>query len=287
MIQMKQMNHIFAICLLLLLSFGCSTKVDGSSEEAFKTSVSKMKEGLSEEDSKEFTEALVVIAMKDLNLGAIMAGTQDGDTVASDMRRSLDGKSREEILTWANEIRAQRQAEKEKLEKEQLLAEIEAATQAVAELKSAKEKAEAAKVGLSNFKIKSASFEQRKRPYISRKQPIINLEVVNSTGVAVSRAYFRGVLKSPGREIAWLDEDFNYEISGGLEPGESAKWSLEPNMFSEWGSVDAPNDAILLLTVTRLDGPNEEPIFDSSEWDAEQDERLEKLLKFLSENKAK
>ncbi len=287
MIQMKQMNHIFAICLLLLLSFGCSTKVDGSSEEAFKTSVSKMKEGLSEEDSKEFTEALVVIAMKDLNLGAIMAGTQDGDTVASDMRRSLDGKSREEILTWANEIRAQRQAEKEKLEKEQLLAEIEAATQAVAELKSAKEKAEAAKVGLSNFKIKSASFEQRKRPYISRKQPIINLEVVNSTGVAVSRAYFRGVLKSPGREIAWLEEDFNYEISGGLEPGESAKWSLEPNMFSEWGSVDAPNDAILLLTVTRLDGPNEEPIFDSSEWDAEQDERLEKLLKFLSENKAK
>jgi hypothetical protein len=246
-----------------------------------------MKEGLSEEDSKEFTEALVVIAMKDLNLGAIMAGTQDGDTVASDMRRSLDGKSREEILTWANEIRAQRQAEKEKLEKEQLLAEIEAATQAVAELKSAKEKAEAAKVGLSNFKIKSASFEQRKRPYISRKQPIINLEVVNSTGVAVSRAYFRGVLKSPGREIAWLEEDFNYEISGGLEPGESAKWSLEPNMFSEWGSVDAPNDAILLLTVTRLDGPNEEPIFDSSEWDAEQDERLEKLLKFLSENKAK
>lgn len=109
----------------------------------------------------------------------------------------------------------------------------------------------------------------------------------NATGVAVSRAYFRGVLKSPGREIAWLQDDFNYAISGGLEPGETAKWSLEPNMFSDWGTVDAPNDAILLLTVTRLDGPNEEPIFDTSEWDSEQDERLEKLLKFLAEPKTK
>lgn len=279
------MKQILALCLLLFLSFGCSTKVDGSSEEAFKSSVSKMKDGLSEEDSKEFADALMVIAMKDLNIGAMMAGTQDGDTMVADMRRSLDGKSREEILTWANEIRAQRQAEQERLEKERLVAEVEAATQAVAELKSAKEKAEAAKHGLANFKVKSASFEQRTRAYSSRKQPVINLEVVNGTDVAVSRAYFRGVLKSPGRKIAWLEDDFNYEISGGLEPGESAKWSLEPNMFSDWGTVDAPNDAILLLTVTRLDGANEEPIFDTSEWDAEQDERLEKLLKFLAEPK--
>ena len=73
-------------------------------------------------------------------------------------------------------------------------------------------------------------------------------------------------------------EDFNYQIRGGLEPGESADWSLAPNMFSEWGKVDAPEDALFTVDVVRIDGADNKVLYDSQGLSEHEIARL-KMLK--------
>ena len=155
-------------------------------------------------------------------------------------------------------------------------ASMEEARQLLKELEDKLKKVEEAKIELAKFQVLRSRFYKQKRKYRGA-QPIIELTVKNGTKYSVSRAYFKGTLASPDRAVPWLKETFNYKISGGLEPGEEATWKLSPNMFSEWGSVDAPADAILTVEVEQLDGPNEEELFSTrnfSEYDADRLKRL-------------
>lgn len=74
----------------------------------------------------------------------------------------------------------------------------------------------------------------------SRTEPIIEVSLTNNSGDAVKRVFFHGILKTPGRSLPWVEDTFNYEPRGGVEPGESLQWKLAPNRFGDWG--DAPND---------------------------------------------
>ena len=115
------------------------------------------------------------------------------------------------------------------------------------------------KTPLEAFEVVSASFAWEKSGF--SLEPIINITVKNGTKHAISRAYFKGRLHTPGRSIPWVEDTFNYSIAGGLEPGESATWALQANRFSDWG--DAPqnrNDMVLDVKVYKLDGANEETI---------------------------
>lgn len=96
----------------------------------------------------------------------------------------------------------------------------------------------------------------KSRFYITKDQfnihPIIELTIKNSTDKAISRVFFKGVLASTGRSVPWIKEGFQYNIAGGLEPGEMQTWGLDLNMFSSWGKTNAPKDAILTLTVLSM-----------------------------------
>lgn len=108
-------------------------------------------------------------------------------------------------------------------------------------------------------------------------KPVIDLSVENKTDSPISRAYFKGTIASPGRSIPWLVEDFNYRISGGLEPGEKADWSLLPNQFSAWGRVESPEGAVFTVEVVRLDGADGKALFDSDAFSENDKKRLEIL----------
>ncbi|HUW83544.1 MAG TPA: hypothetical protein VMZ31_12195 [Phycisphaerae bacterium] len=93
-------------------------------------------------------------------------------------------------------------------------------------------------------------------------RPAIELNVRNESPSPISRAHFHAVVRSPGRTIPWLEDDFSYEIPGGLEPGEAAQWRLSPNMFSAWGKLPAERtDLQLDVTVVRIDGPTGQQLF--------------------------
>lgn len=263
-----------ATCLLIVsAASACSSpRIDTSSDDKMKSSIERVRSSLPEERRGKFDEAVATIGMSNINLGNAMADamagkTPNADRLLGDVKAALNGKTADEIIAAADKIVAERKAK-----------ERDAALKEIAELVKERDAAKLAAVELAKFEILRAKFSQQKN-FIGMKEPRIELRVKNGTGKAVSRAYFVGTITSPGREVPWLKEDFNYSISGGIEPGEEKTWQLSPNSFSPWGAVDAPKDAGLQVTVTRLDGPDGEPIFSVSEFTEEDAARLASLQK--------
>ncbi len=75
-----------------------------------------------------------------------------------------------------------------------------------------------------------------------------------------------------------VDTEFNYEIPGGLEPGENASWRLTPNMFGEWSKVPADRlDTIFVVRAIQLDGADRKPLGPERLGDSEEARLLELL----------
>lgn len=250
---MRYLNIIAII--LLLLSVSCNSPViDTSTEDSMQKSIAEVRSSLPESKQSEFDEAIAVIAFGQF-------GSKD---IENRMKEALHGKTGHEVLAEADRIL------KERKERER--------TQALNEIKELEEKkaqAEQDKKDILKFEILRSRF-YLEESFIGKK-PIIELTVKNNTAHAVSRAYFEGTLASPGRTIPWVKQAFNYSIPGGLEPGEEASWTLAPNMFSEWGTVDVPADAVLTVTVEKLDGPDDKVIYSSKGYTEYDEMRMQKL----------
>lgn len=254
---MRQSSRIVvAIGLLALGLTACTKKLDTSSPEAVRTSLERMRASLPPEKLTKFNEAILVLSSNKLLGGGTqgfdgvlaMAGKDPNQLIAETLK-DLHGKTADEIIAAADMIVVERKAK----ERAQALTEIK-------ELEEAQAAAAKAKVALAKFEVIKSRFYQRQSSFM--KQPIIELTVKNGTDQPIARAFFVGTIASPGRAVPWLREDFNYPIAGGIEPGETASWSLAPNMFSKW-SVDAPRDAVFTVEVVRLDGPGDKTLFDS------------------------
>ncbi len=281
---MRSLQSVFilaTITLVCLLAAGCgrNPRIDSSSDEAFKKSIQAAKDALPESQRQEFEGAVMVVAMEGTNLLALAAAPGGAER---QMKDRLNGKTGPEILALASKIRAEA-AEKEKAakaEQESKLRELRAKQVAqmekeIAELEAEKVRAAEAIEKLALFKIDRSLFYFSKDGFMS--EPTIELTVTNGTGQAVARAYFRGVLATPGRSVPWVDDTFNYQISGGLEPGESATWKLRPNMFDGWGSAPRDRqDMVMTVTVVKLDGANGEAFLHSA-FSKNQEDRLAKL----------
>lgn len=266
------MRKLIAVAVAAALLSGCGEpKIDGSSDEAFKKSISKISESLSESERSKFTTDVMYLAMQGVNFKDVMSGRIKPENISADMLASLGGKSAKEVSVEADRVRAER-AERER---QQALSEIQ-------ELEKKKAESDLAAEQLKKFEVLKSRFYKREEKYSYRAKPIIEVSVKNGTGKAVSRAYFKGTISSPGRSVPWLVESFNYEISGGVEPDETQSWSLAPNQFSEWGDVDPPKDAMFTVEVIRLDGADKEPLFGSGQFDDDDAARLATLKKQYS-----
>lgn len=260
------MREILIISALLLLSGCFETRIDGKDDSSFKASIQRMKESLPKDKQEQFAEDVLLLTVKSLSLADLMSGKAKAEDALASERADLNGKTADEITAQAATVRAER----ERREREQALAEI-------AELQQQKNDTEKAKQELAKFEINRSRFFIEDGEYSFQRKPIIELEVANGTGQPISRAYFQGTIATPGRAVPWFSGPFNYQIPGGLESGESAKWRLAPNQFSDWGKVDAPADAVFTVEVVRLDGADQKVLFDARGLDESQVSRLEAL----------
>jgi PBP1b-binding outer membrane lipoprotein LpoB len=261
---------VYALLMLILAVMavtGCSDPtIDASSEAKMKESVANVRESLPEAKRSDFDQAVQLIAFSQIDMKSLFAnGDADAGDMEGKMRDALNGKTAAQVLAQAEEIQAERKAR----EKEQALAEIR-------ELVAKREKAEQAKQQLDKFQVVRSRFYMRERQYLG-KQPIIELTVKNGTDQAISRAYFSGTIASPDRSVPWHEDQFNYSISGGLEPGEEASWTLAPNSYSDWGKVNAPADAVFTVMVEKLDGPDGEALYSTRDFSERDQERLAEL----------
>ena len=262
---MKKATLLLGVLAILVSS--CAKKIDGSSEEAMKTSIEEITKSLDDEKKEKFQESMQLIMFQGLDFAQLMqeGGVEDA---AADMKSKLDGKTADDIIAEGEKI----QAEIERKKKEQAKGEIEELYQKMAQAENDKEM-------LAKFEVKRSRFYKRKTgTYYVQEEPIIEITVMNGTDKAVSRAYFLGTVASPNRSVPWIKEDFNYEISGGLEPGEEVTWYLTPNMFSDWGKVDTPKDAVFTVDVTQLNGADGEEMYSVNNFGEDEKERLEELI---------
>lgn len=246
---------------------GCTDPViDTSNEASIKTSVAEVRERLPEEKRNQFDEALQVLIFGQFDMEDVLG---EGDVAMTEMetryRAALAGKTAEEVIAQAEVI----VEERKERERRQALAEIE-------ELKASQAEAQKTREQLQKFRVIRSRFYKREQEF-GRDQPVIELTVKNETIYPIAHAYFRGTVASPERSVPWLQESFNYSISGGVEPGEEATWNLAPNSYSEWGRVDAPSDAVLTVTVERLDGADGEALFSARDFSERDQRRLERL----------
>jgi hypothetical protein len=265
----------FAVGAVLAVACAGEPTLDGSSEDALAQSVEVVRSSLPEDRRAQLDTALLVVGMSGLDLGDLfgqaMAGTLSADQVVDDVRARLNGRTAEEVIALADSIRSALEQE----QRRQAEAEI-------AELFAKRDSAEQARVRLTSFVV------ERSRLRIVEnfgREVRIDLTVRNGLSEAVSRAYFRGTYQSPNRSVPWLREEFNYQIPGGLEPGETASWTLQPNVFSgSWSAaMQAPADAVLTVDVYRLEGADGGPLFGGVTWDKDDEERLAALQAALAE----
>ncbi len=240
--------------------------IDASTNEKMRASIEEVRASIPAEEAEKFDEALQVLAFSQIDIGNLFAeGAVGAGSVESKMRQALDGKTASEVMAEAERVKAKR-AERRRQE---ALLEIE-------ELEQKRQEQIRARDQLNQFEVLQSRFYKRDDSTF-REAPVIELTVVNNTEHAVSKAYFNGIIASPGRSVPWLEESFSYSISGGLEPGEEAGWSLAPNPFSEWGRVEASEDAIFTVTVEQLDGADGEALFDARSFSERQAKRLDEL----------
>lgn len=267
------------------LIVGCGDKtIDTSSEESMKKSIADAKEGLTVEKKEEFEKAIGIITFSGVTNIMDLADT---DRLVRNAKDKLHGKTVSQIIEESKKITAEREKRREKeaverkeRQREQAIAEIDELGAKIMELEQKQQNAEKNKEKLKKFVIVRSRFYYQERKY-GNDQPIIELTVKNETGHSVSRAYFKGVLSSTGRSVPWVTENFNYEISGGIESNEQLEWNLAPNMFSAWGKAPKDrDDMVLTVTVTKLDGADGKPLYDTefSEWDERELERKQKRL---------
>lgn len=232
--------------LLVVALMGCSEPTLDTDD--LESSMEEVQESLSEDEKETFEDAWDTIGME------VLAGDID-----------IDGKTADDVIDRAEEVRAERERQAR-----------EEAHQEIEELREQREAAMAAREKLEAFEVERSRYYMQERRF-GGDQPIVEMTVTNGTDHAVSRAYFEGVVTVPDREVPFVDETFNYSISGGIEPGETQTWELAPNQFSEWGTVDYRDDMVLTVETTRIDDANEDPLFEA-DWGERDQDRLDTLV---------
>ncbi|MCS5422828.1 MULTISPECIES: DUF6694 family lipoprotein [Psychrilyobacter] len=273
---------ILMIFMMSLITGFAGNKIDSSTDEKFESSINSIKNSLSDEKKKEFEATILSFTSSVIDNNSFeMAVNPDG--VQRKIKDKLHGKTADEVIAQGDLIIAEqkkREQERKRIERKQTLAEIEKIKTEITEFEK---KQSEVKKELKKFIVVRSRFYFQEE--IFSDDPIIEVTVKNETKHAVSKAYFHGIIASPGRSIPWLKDTFSCKISGGLQPGERVTFKLSPNMLGDWDNVPKDKeDMILTLTTTRIDGADEKSIYDSdsdsefSEWDNERFEDLKEKL---------
>ena len=110
---------------------------------------------------------------------------------------------------------------------------------------------------LSHFRVESAKLLQ------TELRTTIALTVRNQTAHAISSVSFIGRAVTDGRDAPWIEEEFSYRIPGGLAPGASATWRIQPpnTIGANWNRVKVPATARFTVQPTQLYAADGTPLW--------------------------
>ena len=264
---MRRMIALVAACLLLA---ACEARINTSSPEAYSKSMAAVTKDLSPEKKQLFTESVMAVAFDTADPASMQAFGSDagGPLLLAAVQSKLKGKTADQVIKLGYETRIRKL-------NEEIAKGISQVTQAKAEREKFKAVFDGVVVSNPRFYVQRSFIDE----------PTIDLTITNNTKMAIRRGFFHGVLTSPGRTIPWVDDDFNYEFTGGLEPGETKRLQLAPNMFGPWGDreFNRRTDLELKVTVVNLEDAEGQALLKGDPGEAAAQER--ELVKLQTDKK--
>lgn len=277
---------VLAVLFSSLISCTRPPRIDGSNAQACSSSLAAVtKDAASSKDSSAYTAALAGLMgsfmtemmgstfanafsfTPDPNRRTVRPTLGDSTTISMALCEGLDGYSASDIARKADSLSSK--------VGDALARRLRAVH--LADLQAAKAAYDRVRDSLALFRVESARLLQE-NDFMGLEATIV-LSVRNGTPYTVSRAYFSARAITDGREVPWIEDEFNYQIPGGLAPGETATWRLQPNRFQgAWGEVRVPASARFLVTVKRLNGPGGDPLWGGAEFTLGDQHALDSLL---------
>lgn len=232
------MRRALLIGAVAIALAGCEPRVNAANPDAFGKSVASMTRDMSDAERTEFNEALAALALGSTDPVQIAdyAAAAAGPDAFYGASAQIKGKTGREI------IRLSYQAQITALG-EEIAADSTNLQRALAE--RARHKAI-----FENVRVDSARYRLDRR---FLPVAIVEFRITNSSDRPFAGGYFHGELRSPGRSLPWVQQNFNTSFEGGLEPGESRVLSLMP--FGAWeGSFSSRTDLVLNVELINLEG---------------------------------
>jgi len=267
----KLMCRIYSVCILLLLFLitGCDKKIDTASVEKLNKSLEETKESLKNEKEKELFD-IAIEAKESFLAGAAFAMALNGEDPGSP-------KAKKQM---ENKILKTYQSFQGKTGKDIAKEGIKIAQAELKDLKQKEKQSMKEKEALGKLEISNVSLRWIDQEFFTLDQPVVTLTIKNNSKQTISKIFIKASLKSPKRSIPWVSDDFEFNIAGGLEPGEQKIKTYEPTDFI-WKDGQGKKDATLQLSVTELQGAGDE-VLHKLEINEEDQNRIAKLEKLLA-----
>ena len=251
-------NILSAIFAIGVITFGIvhfnKPRIDISSDEKMEESVQKLKDSLNDDQKEKFKQAVSFIAFDGLTFNDIMST----DVTIKNIKKKFKNKSYDDIIYDAKQIVKRR----------------------IADLNKERESSSSARKSLEAIDVQRTTITTDNSGIIPRR--ILYIMVKNNTGTTLSTIAFNIKTFAPGRDVPYLNDDFKYEIPGGIQAGETLEWQLEPHTFmnDEWNR-DVPNGIIQMKAIACIDASGN-PLYQDT-WTAEKDKLMQSLKEFMKD----
>jgi hypothetical protein len=258
---MKKKMMVFVLTVALVAACSSDPKFNASSPETTRESISRLRSALPENRRPEFEKAIRTLLRGDLPTNDPASALTE---MTEELRLSLDGKNAQQIIAEATRVKGEREKREQNLERQEL-EELEARYKSFLD----------ASDQLARFRILSSRFYIR-RDEMQDEKPVIEMKVKNETPYTVYSVYLECSLN--GAEGAPSDrKKLQYDIHGGLQPGQISHWYLTPDAFSNWENTKVPRKPGLKISVVRIDGPDGNALFAAQELSEPEMKRLAEL----------
>ena len=228
----ESMNRYFIsgmFVALLSLAAGCSDpKIDASTDKDMKASIQMVRDSLSDSKRVEFDEALEVLVFQKIDMESlIVEGLAGPGSIQGDVRRSLNGKTADEVIAEANGIYSGQHDRGQAQSLEEL--NLEEKTEALLSCLQGK-------VTLDNPQ------------FVDSDGSSFQIDITNNLSWAVRCVHFAYIIKGDGRSVPVMEHDSSREISGGIEPGETR--TIEVWAGANIASYSSTSIEVSLINVT-------------------------------------
>lgn len=233
---------VAAFAVLVGCSSGLDRKLDGSSEQAFATTLATMKKTAKAEDVARLDESLRVLAITDVSIGyegGILGALQKvslktPEQLAEPLLAVVHGKTGREVIALGQKRKAEEGAKQ--------LAGID---RELAQLKKMREEKSTGKQALAPIEVLVPTI--RFDSIGPEKISVIEFKVRNGSETGISYLYLRGTVRDAASGQALFSDDFKYKLSDEpLLPGDTKSIRLPYSGHGKWNAPEIWGKPVML-----------------------------------------